>query len=135
MSDLSDSRECPVLTILVDQQPQLEFDRTRGLSDHQLAGLERMDAQMDAGIQAGDRWLEQPDRLQRAQFVAVQLVAALQQGDDALAAASCAYLATRLPDLQQVKAVRVDGGFSLELVFDEPYVPETVVEFTTRPVS
>ncbi len=135
MNDVSDSRDYPALTILVDQQPQLEFDRSQGLPDHQLAGLERMDVQMDTGIQAGDRWLEQPDRLQRAQFVAVQLVEALQQGNDALAAASCAYLATRLPDLQQVKAVRIDGGFSLELVFDEPYVPETVVEFTARPVS
>ena len=135
MNDAPDSRGNAVLTILIDNQPQLEFDRSQGLPDRQLAYLDRMDAQMDTGIRLDDEQVEQPDTLQRAQFVALHLIEALQQDNDALVAASCAYLARRLADLKQVKALSVEGGFTLELVFDEPYVQETVVEFVPRTVS
>lgn len=51
------------------------------------------------------------------------LLHALNSGDDALAAA------TRLPDLRQVKAVVRDAEVALNLVFDEPYVPQAAVKF------
>lgn len=54
---------------------------------------------------------------------------ALNSGDDALAAAACSYLATRLPDLKQVKTVRRDAEVTVNLGFDEPYVPQAVVRF------
>jgi hypothetical protein len=38
-------------------------------------------------------------------------------------------LATRLPDLKQVKAVMRDAEVTVNLVFDEPYVPQAVVKF------
>jgi len=135
MNNPPSTRDSRVLTVLIDNQSQLEFDRSRALPDKQLAYLDRMDAQMDSGIRLGDDLVEQPDSLRRAQFVATQLIDALQQGDEALVAASCAYLAQRLPDLKQVKALLLEGGFSVELVFDEPYVRETVVEFVSRPAS
>jgi len=135
MNDTSCSLDAPLLTISIDNQPQLEYDRSQGLPDNQLVYLDRMDKQMDAGIQIDGEQVARPDTLQRAQFVAVHLVEALQQGNEALIVASCAYLARRLPDLKQVKAVPVEAGFSLELVFDEPWVRETVVDFVPRPVS
>jgi len=135
MSISPSGQDCRVLTILIDNQSELEFDRSRVLPDQQLVYLDRMDAQMDAGLQLGNDQVEQPDTLQRAQFVAVHLIEALQQGNEALVAASCAWLAQRLPDLTQVKALLVEGGFSVELVFDEPYARETVVEFVPRPES
>jgi len=135
MNDSPYSQDSRVLTVLIDNQSQLTFDRSRTLQDKQLVYLDRMDAQMDDGLQLEDTRIEQPDALQRAQFVAVHLIEALQQGNEALVAASCAYLAQRLPDLKQVKALLVEGGFSVELVFDESYARETVVEFVPRPVS
>jgi hypothetical protein len=129
------SRDSRLLTVLINNQSQLEFDRSRVLPSEQLAYLDRMDEQMDAGFQLGTDQIEKPDSLQRAQFVAVHLIEALQQGNEALVAASCAYLAKRLPDLKQVKALLMESGFSVELVFDEPYVRETVVEFVPRPGS
>lgn len=129
------SQESPKLVVLVDDQPQLEFDRGKALPEQQLAYLDRMDGKMAAGIRLGAEQVENPDLLQRARFVAEHLIEALQQGNEALVAASCAYLAQRLPDLQQVRAHLVDDGFTAELVFDEPYVRETVVEFSPRPGS
>ncbi len=135
MSSPSSSQGSAMLTVLIDNQSQLEFDRNKVLPDNQLAYLDRMDVQMDAGVRLGGVRVEQPDLLQRAQFVAVHLIEALQQGNEALIAASCAWLAQRLPDLKQVKTSMLDDGFSVDLVFDEPYATETIVEFVPRPVS
>ena len=123
------------LTIVVNGQPQIEYHRGKPLAVAQRACLERMDEQMSAGIRLGHASLAQPDALQRAQFVATQLLDGLQNGNDPLVAAGCAYLASRLPDLTQVKARVVDGGFSAELVFNEPYVKEVAVDFPVRPSS
>jgi cellobiose-specific phosphotransferase system component IIA len=125
--------EQAALTIVVNGEAQVEYHRGKPLTAAQRAYLDRMDEQMSAaGISLGDASLTQPDALQRAQFVAMQLLDALQHGNDALIAAGCAYLASRLPDLTQVKARLLGGGFSAELVFNEPYVKEEVVRFTPR---
>ncbi|MDT8386168.1 MAG: hypothetical protein RQ736_01535 [Thiogranum sp.] len=120
------------LAILLDGELQLKYDRSTGLPEHQLQYLERMDQQMTEGIRLGVDWVEQPDLMQRAKFVALHLVASLQHGNDALIAASCAYLAERLPELKQVRAKMLGTGFSVELVFDKPYVEEILVDFVPR---
>ncbi len=120
------------VAILIDGELQLKYDRGTALPAHQLQYLERMDQQMNEGIRLGVDWVEQPDLMQRAKFVAVHLVESLQHGNDALIAASCAYLAERLPELKQVRAKMLGAGFSAELVFDKPYVEETLVDFVPR---
>jgi hypothetical protein len=133
MNSSSNSPGQASLTVVVNGQSQLDFDRGKKLPEKQLAYLDRMDRQMDAGLRLAGAWIDQPDRLQRAQFVAVHLITALQQADESLIAASCAYLASRLPDLQQVKAKLIGDGFSVELVFDRPHVEETTIDFIARP--
>lgn len=123
------------LTVLVDGEPQLTYDRSLPLAEAQRGYLERLDVRMDGGVQLGGERIEAPDTLQRAQFIALQLVDGLQQDDDARVAAACAWLATRLPDLTQVRARLVNGGFSVELVFNEPFVKEVTVGFAPRPQS
>lgn len=133
MNGASPQSEHDLLTIVVNGEPQLEYDRSKPLPDQQVAYLDRMDRQMDAGIVLGGQPLDQPDQMQRAQFVSIHVVEALQQGNEALVAASCAYLANRMPDLKQIKSRVVDGGFSVELVFDKPHMKEETVNFVTRP--
>ena len=135
MSVPSSQVENSPLTVLIDDQVHLEYDRNKPLPEKQLAYLGRMERQMDAGIQLGSGWVEHPEPFHRAQFVAIHLIEALQQGNDALVAASCAYLASRLPEMKQLKARSTEGGFAIELVFDEPYVAETVVNFVPRTTS
>lgn len=127
--------EQAALTIVVNGEPQVEYQRGKPLAAAQRACLDRMDEQMNAGIRLGDASLGRPDALQRAQFVAIQVLEALQSGNDALIAAGCAYLASRLPDLTQVKARLAGGGFSAELVFNRPHVEEVMVNFTPRQLS
>ena len=132
MSVSNGTSKHPVLVVLVNGEVQLEYDRGKALPESQLRYLDRMDRQMDAGVRLGADWVDQPDTQQRAKFVAMHLVEALQQDNEPSIAASCAYLANRLPDLKQVRAKLLGVGVSLELVFDKPYVVENTVSFIPR---
>jgi hypothetical protein len=135
MTDLSFNGNTAPLVVLVNGESRLEYDRSKELSERQRVYLDRMDRQMDSGIRLGSDWVEQPRLAQRASFVAAQLVDALQRDDEALIAACCTYLANRLPELKQIKARLLTAGFSVELVFDKPYVEEITVDFVPRPPS
>ena len=126
-----DSNQVP-LAILVNGEVHIEYLRGKALPKSQRAYLDRMDEKMACGFRLGGIMVAQPDALQKAQFVAIQVMEGLQSGNDPLVAAGCAYLASRLPDLTQVRARLVDGGFSAELVFNEPYVKEVTVAFPGR---
>ena len=118
------------LTIVLDEQAVLEYDRNKALSDSQLTYLDKMDEAMENGINVGQEKIESPDLQQKAQFVALQLVRSLHDENDAVIAASCSYLANRMPDLLQVVAKTMEGkGFYCDLVFDKPYVQEASVQF------
>lgn len=117
------------MVVVIDGQSQLEYDRAKPLPAQQYTALNRMDAKMDRGIELPTGHQASPDSLQRAQFVALQLVQAIKDGNEPMAAATCAYLAERIPELQQVKAEHKVTGVHLDLVFDRPFMNEMKVEF------
>jgi len=122
------------LAVVVDGERVLSYDRTHGLRPHQLASLQAMDRRLDEGFVLAGRRIESPDPVARGQFVALTLLRALERGDDARAAACTAWLATRFPELQQLRIARnPERGPTVEFVFDRPYVSETTVRFTPRP--
>lgn len=117
------------MVVVIDGQPQLEYDRSKSLPEHQQSALDRMDETMDQGIELPTGRLDSPNALQRAQFVALQLVQAIGEGNEPMAAATCAYLAERVPELQQVRAEHKPVGLHLDLIFDRPYMNEMKIEF------
>jgi len=132
MNSSNDKQRTYGLTVLVNGEPQLEYDRGKALPEQQQAYLDLMDERMNRGIELGGVRVDSPDTLQRAQFVAIQVIEGLQDGNEPMVAASCAYLASRMPDLTQVKAQLVEQGYSVELVFSEPHVKEVAVQFSPR---
>jgi hypothetical protein len=120
-----------MMAVLLDGVAQLEYDRNKALPDHQALYLDKVDQKMDAGILLGNESIQNPDLNQRAQFAAGNLAHAIKTDDEAIAAAMCSWLATRLPDLKQVKIEDKDGEVSIELVFDEEYRKQVAVEFPT----
>ena len=118
-----------IMAVLLDGIAQLEYDRDMPLPVHQAAYLDRMDTRMDEGILVGDETIASPDLNQRAQFVAGNLVHALNTGDEQLAGAMCSWLALRLPDLKQVRIQTDAGEVSIELVFDEAYRRQVAGDF------
>jgi hypothetical protein len=119
-----------VMAVLLNGTAQIEYNREIALPTRQRDYLDRMDQDMDAGIQLGNRYIDMPDQTQRAQFVALHLIQSLLVDNEQHIAASCAYLADRLPDLKQVKAVtKPDGAIGIDLVFSEDYKNQVKVEF------
>ena len=121
-----------VLVILLNGTPMLEYDRGQALSDRQRESLQRMEAKLDQGILLGERFVTRPERQQRVEYMAANLVAALLEGKDVAAAASCAYLAMALPELKQVRALEKEGNVAIELVFDREYRKEEKLSFVPQ---
>lgn len=119
-----------MLTVVVNGEAAIEYDRRKPLAAHQRLYLDRMDRNMDNGFHLDGQHLASPDPLARARFTATSLVQALEAGNDGLAAATCAYLALRLPELKQVRVQTKEGQTHIDLVFDKPHVPTQTVQFT-----
>jgi hypothetical protein len=117
------------LTVVLNGEPRLRYERDKALSGRQAEYLERMDERMNAGVELDGVHVPAPDSQQRVRFVAMQLVQALVRDDEALSAAMTGYLASRLPDLQQVRVRLEEGEAEIDLVFDEPYRESKVVQF------
>lgn len=105
-----------LLTILLNDQIAYTFDRDTQLEDQQLAFLDRMDKDMDSGIKFQTELVTTPDNKQRARFVAMNLIRALQQDDNAKTFALCAYLSNRLPALVEVRASDHAAGVNIDFV-------------------
>jgi hypothetical protein len=133
-----------ILAILLNGVAQLEYNREQPLPPHQELYLEKMDTQMDEGIQVGETMISSPDQNQRVQFVAGNLADAILNDQESAAAALCSYLAKTLPDLKQIKitqsssegaptvaknTVDTNNEISIELVFDEHYQQQVPVKF------
>ena len=107
------------LEVLVNNEIVFEFDRYLPIEDEQLAFLDRMDTDMDRGIKIHGELLVNPDSQQRATFVSMNLIKALQQGNEAVKTASCAYLINRHPKLIAVHANDHGNTIKIELIEEE----------------
>lgn len=119
------------MVVLLNGEALFEYDRTKELPEKQLEYLDRMDQKMDSGIKLGDETVVNPDKQQRAQFVAFTLLTAIEQDDEAVIAAMNSYLAIRFPDLKQVKADTDKNSrrVMFDLIFDEEHKNQVKVSF------
>ena len=104
-------------------------NRSVALPDQQAKYLNNLDAKFERGIELHGEKLDNPSLEQRAQFMALSMMEGIMYQEDAKAAASLAWLATRMPELKQVVAHVTEQGTRFELVFDREYHPHQVVSF------
>lgn len=123
------------LVVLFNGQAVVEYDRSMRLPGHQRQYLDKMDSDMDGGIDLAGEAIADPDAVQRAKFVAMHMAQALLDEHDAMIAASCAYLASRLPELKQVKVVQQNEDLMLDLVFDQALENQVVVQFDSSTLT
>lgn len=117
------------VAVLVNSQETIEYDRNKALSDLQKQYLDKMDREMDQGIELAGERIEQPDQTQRAKYVANALLESIQSDNEPRIAATCSYLAERLPELKQIRADLKGDSFSIDLVFDRPHEKQVRVDF------
>jgi hypothetical protein len=117
------------LAVIVNDELIMQYDRAKKLPEQQQQHLTKLDQKFDQGIELQKQKLEQPNIEQRAKFMALSLMEGIIYQEDDKAAASMAWLATRLPDLKQVKAIVDENGTQFDLIFDREYQPHQVVHF------
>lgn len=121
-----------IMTVVLNNEAQLEYDRDKPLPDHQALYLDKMDLKMDGGITIGEEHIENPDLNQRVQFVAANLGHALKTNQESLMASLTTYIAVRMPELKQLRYTEHDNGMEIDLNFDKPYVKEVLVPFPKK---
>ena len=119
-----------MMAVLINGIAQLEYDRDKALTDYQLTYLDEMDKKMDAGINIDGESIESPELNQRVQFITANMLSAIKSDNEGMTSAMCTYLATRLPDLKQIKIVEEGEDMTINMVFDEDYKGQTSVSFT-----
>lgn len=119
-----------IMAVLINGIAQLEYDRNKALTDYQLTYLDQMDKKMDQGISIDGENIESPGFNQKIQFVTANMLSAIKSDNEGMTSALCTYLATRLPDLKQVKVIEEGDDMSIDLVFDEGYKGQVSVGFT-----
>ena len=92
------------LSVFINDQLVFEYDRSTELDDKQQTFLDKMDLDMQRGLKIDGELITGPDSQQKATFVAMNLVRALQQEDHVRINVNCAYLSSRLPNVVEVQA-------------------------------
>lgn len=109
--------------VVVNDEPILEFDRSKPVPGQQKRYLDNMDSRMENGIELNGAFIATPDASQRSRFVANSMVNALFSENYPLAVAMCTWLAERIPDLKQIQvAGDIEGEMRIDLVFDRDYM-------------
>lgn len=107
------------LTVFINNESVIEYDRDMRLPGKQRQYLDKMDADMDAGFELGDEKIENPDEKDRAKFVAMTLVHSIEANNEPMIVATCAYLATRQTGLIEVRANADGDNMMMDLVYDQ----------------
>lgn len=120
------------LVFVINETPEIEFQRSVALSQAQLNDLDALDKKMDKGIELGSDTISAPNQRDRATYIANQLVNAYTQGQESIAALCLTYLGQRLPQLLQIKAEIHSDRVSIQLIFDREYAPAKKVQFIRK---
>lgn len=108
-----------MLDIVINGETVVSFDANTRYPGHQRQFLDTMDLDMDEGFELGGQFLNKPDRMERAKYVAMGLIVALQNKNNEMVNAMGAYLVNRLPDLKQVRATDCGNDVEMDLLFTE----------------
>lgn len=98
------------ILLLVNDKVALDFDKDMPLDEEQLNFLDKMDSDMQKGIKINGQLFSNPEKQQRAEFTVLNLIRALQQENQAVVAASCAYISNRLADIDEVHVNDAESG-------------------------
>ncbi len=107
------------LRVIVNGNEVFQYDKNTRHPGKQREIFDNMDLDMDAGIELAGDVIASPDKMQRAQYVAMSLLYAIQMNRDSLISAACGYLATRLPYLKQIRAAEHGDEVTMDLIFNE----------------
>ena len=80
------------LTVTINGNIVLKYDKHSRLPGHQRRFLDQMDSDMDRGIRVDGELIAEPGRDERVSYIAMTLVSAILNDNENLKLAACAYL-------------------------------------------
>ena len=107
------------LSVFINGKKILDYDKNSRQPGKLRQFLDNMDLDMDAGIEINDEMISSPDKMQRANYVAMSLLYGIENKSDGMISATCGYLANRLPELKQVRSVEEGNQIVMDLIFNE----------------
>lgn len=108
-----------ILSIFINGKKVLDFDKNARQPGQQRKFLDGMDLDMDEGIEINGEMISTPNKIQRANYVAMSLLYGIHSDSESMISATCCYLANRLPELKQIRSIEDDEEITMELIFDE----------------
>ncbi len=105
------------LILTLDDNVVMRVDGSAGVPGHLRAVLEKMDVDMDAGVQLQGEKISAPDSSQRAHYVISRLLDMLSRGDEKAVRVMCTYLARRLPDLGRIEVQSQGQEWAVKLAY------------------
>ena len=106
------------LFVYINGEKALDYEKNTRQPGVQRRFLDSMDHDMDEGIEINGELIESPDKIQRANYVAINLIYGIKQNSEGMISATCGYLTNRLPDLKQIRAVEHGKEVTMELLFN-----------------
>lgn len=107
------------LSVYLNDTKVLDYNKNTRLPGKQRQFLDGMDLDMDEGIELNGELIVSPDKMQRANYVAMNLLYGIEKESEGMISATCAYLANRLPELRQIRAIEKGDEISMDLIFNE----------------
>ena len=89
------------LNLIIDDW-SMDLEIPDGYLEAMQDAFDRMDKDMNQGWQLGQKWVPNPDRKQRCQLVAGNLLAALESDNENLALMLGGYILSRMPQVRQI---------------------------------
>ena len=105
------------LSVILNENQIYEYTKTTRQPGKQREFLDNMDLDMDKGLELRGEFICSPDKIQRAQYVAISLLSGINVNNSGLISVACGYLVTRLPELKQIRAQEEGEEMSLDLIF------------------
>lgn len=119
-----------IVKLVVNEETVLQFDRDISIPENQKAFLMQMEIKMSGGFDLAGEFIKKPDLMQKAQFVALNMLDYINQENFNMAIGLFTYIVSSMPDLKQLEAVGSGNDYKIEFNFDEDLGQWQTVNFT-----
>lgn len=108
-----------MLSIYINGKKVLDYDKNARQPGKQRQFIDSMDLDMDEGIDINGEIISSPDKMQRANYVAMNLLYGIEHNSEGMIGATCGYLANRVPELKEIRSIEDNGEITMNLIFNE----------------
>lgn len=106
-----------MLTLYRDEQLVLQLDKSEATARMQFAYVQRMDNEMDKGIELHGEGIRSPNQSQRNHFVIARILDAMAVNDQRAMTMYCRYLIHRAPQLDAIRVQEDGDEYAIDLVY------------------